>query len=66
MAEGDSLTFRLIQRIQDDATLFAGGAKWKGEWVMRLSVISAPTTAEDVDRSAEAVLNAWRDIRSSR
>jgi len=64
-SEGDSLTLRTIRRIQDDATLFAGGAKWKGEWVMRLSVISAPTTVEDVDRSAEAILKAWQDIRSS-
>jgi glutamate/tyrosine decarboxylase-like PLP-dependent enzyme len=66
MTEGDSLTLRTIRRIQDDATLFAGGAKWKGEWVMRLSVISGTTTVADVDRSAEAILNAWRDIRSSR
>jgi glutamate/tyrosine decarboxylase-like PLP-dependent enzyme len=61
--EGDSLTLQVIRRIQDDAFLFAGGAKWKGEWVMRLSVISGPTTATDVDCSAGAILKAWRDIR---
>jgi glutamate/tyrosine decarboxylase-like PLP-dependent enzyme len=65
-ADGDSLTLQTIRRIQDEAILFAGGARWKGEWVMRLSVISGPTTVEDVDRSAEAILKAWRDIRSSR
>jgi glutamate/tyrosine decarboxylase-like PLP-dependent enzyme len=66
VSAGDDLTLRTIRRIQDDATLFAGGAKWKGEWVMRLSVISYSTTVADIDRSAEAILSAWRDICVSR
>jgi glutamate/tyrosine decarboxylase-like PLP-dependent enzyme len=61
---GDNLTLQVIRRIQEDGTLFAGGSKWKGEWVMRLSVISGPTTEEDVDRSAQAILRAWRGVRS--
>jgi glutamate/tyrosine decarboxylase-like PLP-dependent enzyme len=65
VADGDGLTLRTIRRIQEDATLFAGGAKWQGGWVMRLSVISAATTQADIDRSAEAILTAWRDVRSS-
>jgi hypothetical protein len=32
---------------------------------MRLSVISGATTQADIDRSAEAILTAWRDVRSS-
>jgi glutamate/tyrosine decarboxylase-like PLP-dependent enzyme len=63
---GDDLTLQTIRRIQDDAILFAGAAKWMGEWVMRLSVISGPTTLTDIDRSAEAILSAWRAIRTSR
>jgi glutamate/tyrosine decarboxylase-like PLP-dependent enzyme len=66
IVEGDTLTLRTIRRIQDEGILFAGGAKWKGEWVMRLSVISGTTTGTDVDLSAEAILNAWRAARSSR
>lgn len=62
---GDDLTLQTIRRIQDDAILFAGGAKWQGKWVMRLSVISSATTATDIDRSAEAILNAWRATRAS-
>jgi glutamate/tyrosine decarboxylase-like PLP-dependent enzyme len=60
---GDDLTLQVIQRIQEVGTLFAGGAKWKGEWVMRLSVISGPTTEEDVDRSAHAISHAWRTVK---
>lgn len=62
-ATGDDLTLQTIRRIQDDAILFAGGAKWKGMWVMRLSVISGATTIADIDRSAEAIVSAWRAIR---
>jgi glutamate/tyrosine decarboxylase-like PLP-dependent enzyme len=61
---GDDLTLRTIRRIQEEGTLFAGGAKWRGEWVMRLSVINASTTEEDVDRCAGAILRAWRAVRS--
>ncbi|AWM88474.1 aspartate aminotransferase family protein [Microvirga sp. 17 mud 1-3] len=62
-ATGDDLTLQTIRRIQDDAILFAGGAKWKGMWVMRLSVISGATTIADIDRSADAIVGAWRAIR---
>jgi glutamate/tyrosine decarboxylase-like PLP-dependent enzyme len=61
---GDDLTLRTIRHIQEDAILFAGGATWRGEWVMRLSIISAPTTEEDVDLAAEAVLRAWRTVQA--
>jgi glutamate/tyrosine decarboxylase-like PLP-dependent enzyme len=60
---GDDLTLRTIRRIRDEGTLFAGGAKWRGEWVMRLSVINVSTTEEDVDQCTEAILSAWREER---
>lgn len=60
---GDDLTLRTIRRIQADGTCFMGGAQWRGRWVMRISVISAPTTAEDSDQTIEAILRAWRAVR---
>jgi glutamate/tyrosine decarboxylase-like PLP-dependent enzyme len=64
-SRGDDLTLETIRRIQQEGTLFAGGAKWKGEWVMRLSVISGPTSEENIDRSAEAILKAWHIVRAT-
>jgi len=58
----DRLTRETILRIQADGTCFAGGARWRDRWVMRLSVISAPTTEADIDRSCEAICNAWRSV----
>ena len=40
-------------------------AKWRGEWVMRVSVISEPTTEDDIDRSVAAILEAWRSVNKS-
>jgi glutamate/tyrosine decarboxylase-like PLP-dependent enzyme len=60
---GNDLTRRTIQAIQADGTCFMGGAQWQGQWVMRISVISAPTTEEDADQAIEAVRRAWRTVR---
>jgi glutamate/tyrosine decarboxylase-like PLP-dependent enzyme len=56
----DRLTRETILRIQADGTCFAGGARWRDRWVMRLSVISAPTTEADIDRSCGALCTTWR------
>ena len=60
---GDELTQRVIEAIQADGTCFAGGAKWRGQWIMRLSVISWPTTQVDADRSTAAIVDCWREVR---
>ena len=41
-----------------------GGAQWRGQWVMRVSVTSGLTTEEDADRTIEAVIRAWRAVRT--
>ena len=55
-----SATEAVITRVQQDGTCFAAGADWRGDWVMRLSIISGETTANDIDRSAVAIIAAWR------
>jgi len=64
-AVGDDLTMKTVSEIQREGVLFVGGAKWRGEWVMRLSVVSGPTTEADVDRSVDAILTAWRAVRGA-
>jgi glutamate/tyrosine decarboxylase-like PLP-dependent enzyme len=66
--DDDGLTRRTIARIQSDGVCFAGGAQWRDRegrhvWIMRLSVIGGATTEADVDRSAEAMIAAWRVVR---
>jgi glutamate/tyrosine decarboxylase-like PLP-dependent enzyme len=60
---GDDLTRETIRFIQTDGTCFMGGARWRDQWVMRVSVTSGATTDEDADRTIEAVCRAWRAAR---
>jgi len=62
--ERDRLTLETAARIQEDAVAYLGSALWRGRWVLRVSVTSAATTEEDADMAVEAVLRAWRGVRS--
>lgn len=61
-AEGDALTKKVIAQIQADGVCFVGGARWRGSWVMRISVISWPISEADGDRASEAIISAWRRV----
>jgi glutamate/tyrosine decarboxylase-like PLP-dependent enzyme len=47
-----------IARVQEDGTCWLGGTDWNGEHAMRISVSNWRTSADDVDRSAAAILEA--------
>lgn len=59
----DDQTRQTIARIQADGECFVGGAEWRGQWIMRISVIGDATTEADVERSADAMIAAWRAVR---
>jgi glutamate/tyrosine decarboxylase-like PLP-dependent enzyme len=61
----DALTLGAIARIQRDGECFVGGALWRGRQIIRVSVINAATTDADIDRSAAAILSAWRRERGA-
>lgn len=58
--EADALTRAVIARVQADGTCFAGGARWRGQWVMRISIIGWATTTQDIGASVAAIRAAWR------
>ena len=53
-----ALTRDVISRIQDEGTCCAGGTNWHGQAAMRISISNWSTTAEDIERSAAAILVA--------
>ena len=55
-------TLRVIDRIQQEGTCWCGGTTWQGRTAMRISVSSWATTAENVERSLQAMVRAWRDV----
>jgi len=58
--DDDGATGAVIERVQRDGTCWLGGSSFRGRAVMRVSVVGWQTTAEDIDRSAEAILAAAR------
>ena len=54
----DETTAAVIDAVQRDGTCWLSGSSFQGEAVMRISVVGWRTTAEDVDRSADAILAA--------
>jgi glutamate/tyrosine decarboxylase-like PLP-dependent enzyme len=59
-ARSDDVTDAVIARVQQDGVCWAGGSRWHGVVVMRISVSGWQTTAADADRSADAILAALR------
>ncbi|HTJ57512.1 MAG TPA: aminotransferase class V-fold PLP-dependent enzyme [Devosiaceae bacterium] len=57
-------TEAVIEKVQAGGVCFAGGAEWRGDWVMRLSVSSGATTEADIDLSADAIIAAWRQVQA--
>lgn len=54
------LTVRTLQAIQTGRVCYCGGSQWQGEPVIRISVCSWRTTPADVQRSAQAFVDARR------
>lgn len=61
--DDDARTLATIARLQADGVAYAGGAKWRGKWVMRISVSGWPTTDDDALRTADAIVAAWRSSK---
>lgn len=59
----DRMTQAVIGRVQADGVCFVSGALWREMWVMRVSIISWPTTRADVEQATEAIVAAWRLTR---
>lgn len=58
----DRWTREVIALTQSAGVCYVGGASWKDRWVMRISVISWPTTEQDIDASVDSIVGAWRQV----
>jgi glutamate/tyrosine decarboxylase-like PLP-dependent enzyme len=56
--DSDELTNAVIERVQQGGVCWLSGSSFHGQVVMRVSVVGWQTTAEDVERSARAILEA--------
>jgi len=63
-ARRNQLTRATIERIAHAGVCYVAEARWRDRLVMRFSVISWATTDEDIDRSADSIIAAWRQVRA--
>jgi glutamate/tyrosine decarboxylase-like PLP-dependent enzyme len=56
--DDDALTQAVVRGVQEDGTCWLSGTEWQGRAAMRISVSNWQTSAEDVERSAAAILEA--------
>jgi glutamate/tyrosine decarboxylase-like PLP-dependent enzyme len=61
-SDDDAITNAVIDRVQQEGTCWLSGSTFRARAVMRVSVVGWQTTADDVDRSAEAILEAARAV----
>jgi glutamate/tyrosine decarboxylase-like PLP-dependent enzyme len=62
--EDDATTLAVVAQVQADAVAFIGSARWRGAWVMRVSVTSGATTEADADLTIAAVRSAYATVRA--
>jgi glutamate/tyrosine decarboxylase-like PLP-dependent enzyme len=60
-----TVTDEVIQALRDSGEIFVSGGRWKGEWVMRISVICEATIEPDADKVADFILSAWAQVSGS-
>ncbi|MFL5871235.1 MAG: pyridoxal phosphate-dependent decarboxylase family protein [Solirubrobacterales bacterium] len=60
-----AITDRIVAEIQRDGTCWMSATTWRDQRCMRISVCNWQTTAEDVDRSIEALLAAREGLPAS-
>jgi glutamate/tyrosine decarboxylase-like PLP-dependent enzyme len=59
-ADDDDVTSAVIERVQRDGTCWLSGSTFLGQTVMRISIVGWQTTADDIEKSASAILEAAR------
>ena len=56
--DDDERTRAVIARVQREGVAWMGGTTWRGRAAMRISVSNWATSADDIDRTADAIIRA--------
>jgi hypothetical protein len=59
---GDDANRTAMAAVQRDGTCWIGGTTWRGQYVLRVPICNWSTTADDVDRSADAIAGATQSV----
>ena len=62
--DDDEMTAKAVELVQSDGTCWLSGSAFRGQGVMRVSVVGWQTEAEDAERAADAIVRAAEAARS--
>jgi glutamate/tyrosine decarboxylase-like PLP-dependent enzyme len=60
--DADAATRAALRLVQDERVCWLGGSRWNDMDAMRISVSNWSTTDADIDRSAESIIRAARQV----
>jgi glutamate/tyrosine decarboxylase-like PLP-dependent enzyme len=63
--ESDQATLATVEEVKRRGRIFVGPAKWRGEWVMRISVSNYATGPEQLGPVHDEIAGAWEAVRQS-
>ena len=63
--DSDEATLATVEEVQRRGRIFVGPAKWREEWVMRVSVCAYPTGSEHLDAVTAEIAAAWETAGSA-
>jgi hypothetical protein len=53
----------VLAAVQEEGVAYPSGGRWRGREIIRISVSAGPATLADGERTAAAVIAAWRRVR---
>jgi glutamate/tyrosine decarboxylase-like PLP-dependent enzyme len=59
----DVLTKRTLAAVQAEGTAYPTAGNWRGREIMRISVSAGSAGPDDGDRTVDAVIRAWREVK---
>jgi glutamate/tyrosine decarboxylase-like PLP-dependent enzyme len=63
--ESDEATLAAVEEVKRRGRIFVGPAKWRGEWVMRISVSNHASSVEQLAEVIGEIAAAWQAVERS-
>jgi glutamate/tyrosine decarboxylase-like PLP-dependent enzyme len=63
--ESDEMTEQVMNEIQNLRECWVGGSVWEGRKIIRISICSWQTTEDDVVRSVNSFVQAYKNVKES-
>lgn len=60
----DRMTKKVIEKVREENLNFVLGANWKGQEILRISIISRQTDVAEMDILAESIKKAWEAVQA--